>query len=237
MLGTLLESNAPRQRRRASTLASIVVHTAVIAGAIVATASARTEPAREDRSPGHPPFYVLVPREGRRTSAPRQPTLPRNPSWTTESLPIDRSWILFSPTANPMMSTEVDPGRLLAGDTMPFGLPRAPIGGELVGPVGGDQPATAATVDKAAAMLAPPRPRYPDQLRAAGVTGRVVVRLVVDTAGRVEPATVVILEATHDLFARAVRAALPSLRFAPAEAGGRKVRMLVDLPFEFRLRE
>jgi protein TonB len=86
-------------------------------------------------------------------------------------------------------------------------------------------------------MLAPPRPRYPDQLRAAGVTGRVVVRLVVDTAGRVELASVTVREASHDLFAQAVRAVLPSLRFTAAEAGGRKIRMLVDLPFEFRLRD
>jgi hypothetical protein len=34
-----------------------------------------------------------------------------------------------------------------------------------------------------------------------------------------------------------VRAVLPSLRFTPAEIGGRKVRMLVDLPFEFRLND
>jgi periplasmic protein TonB len=69
------------------------------------------------------------------------------------------------------------------------------------------------------------------------MTGRVVVRLIVDTVGRVEPASVVIRESSHDLFAQAVRAVLPSLRFVPAEAGGRKVRMLVDLPFEFRLNE
>jgi periplasmic protein TonB len=81
------------------------------------------------------------------------------------------------------------------------------------------------------------RPQYPERLRAAGVTGRVVVRLVVDTLGRVEPASVAIRESAHDLFAQAVRAVIPSLRFVPAEAGGRRVRMLVDLPFEFRLND
>jgi hypothetical protein len=48
---------------------------------------------------------------------------------------------------------------------------------------------------------------------------------------------VVIRESSHDLFAQAIRAVLPSLRFTPAVAGGRKVRMLVDLPFEFRLND
>jgi protein TonB len=69
------------------------------------------------------------------------------------------------------------------------------------------------------------------------VTGRVVVRLVVDTVGRVEPATITIRESSHDLFTQAVRAILPALRFVPAEAGGRRVRMLVDIPFEFRLNQ
>jgi protein TonB len=98
-------------------------------------------------------------------------------------------------------------------------------------------PATLATVDRGAALVSPLRPQYPERLRAAGVTGRVVVRLVVDTLGRVEPASVAIRESAHDLFAQAVRAVIPSLRFVPAEAGGRRVRMLVDLPFEFRLND
>jgi protein TonB len=58
---------------------------------------------------------------------------------------------------------------------------------------------------------------------------------VVDTLGRVEAQSIVIREAAHDLFATAVRAVLPALRFRPAEAGGHRVRMLVELPFEFRL--
>jgi protein TonB len=135
---------------------------------------------------------------------------------------------------------EIDPRALLAADTGILGRQASfgePPGGRAPGSSPGDEPATAGNVDRAAALLAPPRPRYPDQLRVAGVTGRVVVRLVVDTMGRVEPASVVIRESSHDLFAQAVRAVLPSLRFTPAAAGGRKVRMLVDLPFEFRLND
>jgi protein TonB len=238
MLRTLLESNAPRQRRRASTVASIVVHTAAIAGAIVATASARTD-LPMDKPVQDPPIFVFpTPDPGRRIPrAPSGPTSPRREYAVEDLVPPGRRTITYSPDALPTVPTEVDPTTLIARDTTGLGLPRGPIGGELVGRVVADQPATAATVDRAAAMLAPPRPRYPDRLRAAGVAGRVVVRLVVDTAGRVETASVTIRESSHDLFAQAVRAVLPSLRFAPAEAGGRKVRMLVDLPFEFRLHE
>jgi periplasmic protein TonB len=237
MLGTLLESNAPRQRHRASTVASIVVHTGVIAGAIVATASARTEPTLTD-SGGEQPIYVPLPDKERRIQRTPSQAQPRRGQGSMEAqAQIDPRTIDYSVNTLPPVRTEVDPGRLLAGDTAVLGLPYGPIGGELVGRITGEEPATVATVDRIAAMLAPLRPRYPDQLRAAGVTGRVVVRLVVDTVGRVEPASVVIRESSHDLFAQAVRAVLPSLRFVPAEAGGRKVRMLVDLPFEFRLNE
>ena len=72
MLGTLLESNPLRQRRRASAVASILVHTAAIAGAIVATASARTELPPEDRALENGPVFVPVPDDQRR--GPRAPS-------------------------------------------------------------------------------------------------------------------------------------------------------------------
>ena len=80
------------------------------------------------------------------------------------------------------------------------------------------------------------RPRYPDNLRTAGVAGRVVVRFVVDTTGHVDMASTQVLESTHDLFTRAVLDVLPSLRFVPAETNGRRVRSLAEMPFDFVLR-
>ncbi len=236
MLRTLLESNAPRQRRGASTAASIAVHTAVIAGAIVATASARTDPSRDDRRPERPPVYVPI-GDPQRRPMPQPKRLAKLPS--PDQLPRPDRWTFtYSPNSVPTPITDIDPATLLPADTIGGVGPRGPGGWPFGDPAGralGDHPATIATVDRAAALIRPPRPRYPDQLRAAGVTGRVVVRLVVDTTGRVELTSVVVWEASHDLFAQAVQGVLPALRFTPAEAGGRKVRMLVELPFEFRL--
>jgi protein TonB len=82
---------------------------------------------------------------------------------------------------------------------------------------------------------APARPRYPESLRAAGLGGRVLVQFTVDTAGRVDPQAVRVLESTHDLFARAVLEVLPRYRFVPAEANGRRVRMVAQMPFEFTI--
>jgi protein TonB len=78
-------------------------------------------------------------------------------------------------------------------------------------------------------------PRYPDILKAAGVEGDVVISFVVDTTGRVDMSRVVVLKSSHSLFDAAVRAALPAMRFLPAEVGGRKVRQLVQQPFVFHI--
>jgi protein TonB len=80
------------------------------------------------------------------------------------------------------------------------------------------------------------RPRYPDMLRQAGIDGRVLLRFTVDTTGRVDPSSVVVVSSTHDLFAGAARAALLGFRFRPAEVDGQHVRVLAEMPFEFAIR-
>jgi protein TonB len=77
--------------------------------------------------------------------------------------------------------------------------------------------------------------RYPDMLRSASVEGEVLAQFVVDTTGRVDMSTFKVLKSTHDLFAQAVKQALQSARYSPAEIGGRKVRQLVQQPFTFAL--
>jgi protein TonB len=103
------------------------------------------------------------------------------------------------------------------------------------GPGAGDV-FTGPQVERAAALHGTVAPRYPATLRERGIEGSVTLRFVVDTAGRVEPASVVVVASTHDLFAVAARATLPTLRFTPAAAGGRPVRQLVELPFTFEIR-
>jgi protein TonB len=242
MRGTLLESNAPRQRRRAASLASILVHTALIGGAIVATASAEPRAPRRMDSPGGliyvrpapPPPDVKL--ESLRERFRDYRMVCRMGFLPVPSLAALR-YVPDSLAGPPLV--DVDPVATIARDSTAGrcigSCPRAPDGAPTEG--GSDEPATMATVDRPAALRSPPSPRYPEQLRAARVTGRVVARFIVDTTGRIEPASIVIRESSHDLFARAVLAVLPGLRFVPAEVGRGKVRMLVDLPFEFRLKD
>jgi protein TonB len=85
------------------------------------------------------------------------------------------------------------------------------------------------------AMANNPTPRYPDMLRTANVEGEVLAQFTVDTTGRADMATFKVLKSTHDLFTNAVKVALPNMKFYPAEVGGRKVKQLVQMPFQFNL--
>ena len=74
---------------------------------------------------------------------------------------------------------------------------------------------------------------YPDAMRASRSNGEVLAQFVVDTNGQALPETFKAIKTTHDLFTQAVKAALPDMRFTPAMIGGKRVRQLVQQPFEF----
>jgi TonB family protein len=80
-----------------------------------------------------------------------------------------------------------------------------------------------------------PRPRFPDMLRSAGVEGEVRALFVIDTMGRVDMSTFMVLKSTHDLFTNAVRAAVGAFRYVPAMRGEKKVAQSVDTLFLFTL--
>lgn len=81
------------------------------------------------------------------------------------------------------------------------------------------------------------QPRYPDILKAAGVSGEVVIMVVIDEHGMADPRSMKVVKGTHQLFVDAVKNALPNFRFSPAMVGGRPVRQLLRLPFVFAIAE
>jgi TonB family protein len=104
--------------------------------------------------------------------------------------------------------------------------------------VGRDEPSaySSSEVERQAAPLPGNRPaEYPAMLRAANVSGEVVLRFVVDTSGRADSSTIRVLQSTHSLFTAAARDALIKMRFQPAERSGRPVRQVAQMPFHFSL--
>ncbi len=230
----LLESSARRQRRRAGMVVSVVAHTAVIALAVVATARGTPAPPEE--------VHDLIYRAPVPASAPVVPrTAPAAPSSATAApgsvptlpTPDLRTIPDVIPPPGAPLDPALDPSRGLFGPGR--GLATA---GDAPGSGGVDTgaPLAAEAVERQVLLVgAPPRPRYPETLRQAGIEGRVVVRFVVDTAGRVERGSIAVTSTSHALFAAAVEPLVAGLRFRAAEVRGRRVRQLVEMPFEFVL--
>jgi TonB family protein len=78
-------------------------------------------------------------------------------------------------------------------------------------------------------------PEYPPSLEKARIEGSVAVEFVVDTLGLADSASLNVVSVSHIAFADAVREALPHMRFAPAELGGRHVPQRVLQQFKFIL--
>jgi TonB family protein len=76
---------------------------------------------------------------------------------------------------------------------------------------------------------------YPPAMRQAHIEGRVVIRAIIDTTGRIEPASVKIVETPNPGFDQAVRLFLLHAFYRPARVHGRAVRVLVNIPIDFKI--
>ncbi|HSU13641.1 energy transducer TonB [Longimicrobium sp.] len=76
---------------------------------------------------------------------------------------------------------------------------------------------------------------YPSQLREAGVTGETVLQFVIDENGRVEPGSVEVVSSSDEAFSAAARRIVGSMRFSPAKARGRTVRVTTTIPVRWTI--
>jgi len=95
----------------------------------------------------------------------------------------------------------------------------------------------APVVDQKPQVLSGPQLWYPEQLRQAGVTGRVLMAAIVDTAGRIEPGSIKILTSPHDGLTREARRYLEGAKIRPARIGGQPVRTCIEVPVDFKIRQ
>lgn len=78
-------------------------------------------------------------------------------------------------------------------------------------------------------------PQYPAELLQAGVQGVVYARFIVDSTGYADTLTLKVLDSAEAGFVRAVRNALPRMKYRPAVYSGRRVAQLVEQAFAFRI--
>jgi len=89
-------------------------------------------------------------------------------------------------------------------------------------------------VDERPVFLSGPPAWYPPLLRQAGIQGTVLVRAIIDTTGRAEPASVQVVKSPHPGFDQAAINALLQARFRGGRFRGRAVRVLITFPVDFR---
>jgi TonB family protein len=78
-------------------------------------------------------------------------------------------------------------------------------------------------------------PAYPEEARDLNRDGTVILRFVIGVDGKPEMANLRVVFATNKYFLRSVMAALPRMKFYPAEVNGKKVRQQVQMPFTFSM--
>jgi len=90
-------------------------------------------------------------------------------------------------------------------------------------------------VDVRPTVVRCPPVTYPETLRRAAIQGQVVVALIVDTLGHPEPTSLRAVKSPHDSLSIAALQAVQGCEFTPARLHGRAVRVLIQLPLDFKI--
>ena len=236
MFNQLIESKPKRQKMAGGTLFSIVFHGTLLVAAIVVTANAGIA---DDKSKQEKIQFVEMKKEPPKPKPKEEPPPP--PKDVVMKAPPPKGFqVLRAPVDIPIKIPDIDLSKKVtdeadfSGKGVKGGIAKGVEGGTAV--VDPNQTYYEFQVEKPVQQIpGTGAPRYPDALRSSGVEGEVQAQFVVDENGKAEVGTFKVLKATNDLFASAVRSALPNMRFYAAEVGGKKVKQLVQQSFQFKL--
>jgi periplasmic protein TonB len=145
------------------------------------------------------------------------------------------------PTTIPPIDLKARPldPRDYTGRGVEGGVARGVVGG--TGKAGAEPPAGdvvySATTElpsfEPAVLISQPIPRYPPVLQQIGLSGRVAVQFIVDTIGRVESASIYVIESTNEGFELPARESVAAAIFHPARLGPKPVRQLAQQGVRF----
>lgn len=225
MFDHLIESKRKKNRGRALGLntVSLVVHTALIGAAVYATLNAGqadntvkvdtalvyVDQPKQEKPPEQQPVQLDVPLKGFQTVV--------APDVIPTNIPPVNLQEHFDP--KDYSGTGVE-GGVSTGIT--------PTGNEVF---------MEAVVEEKPAVLSGPTLQYPQLLAQAQIQGRVVVEAIVDTLGRAEPASVKVRTSANPGFDQPARNYVLKCLFRPARVHGRAVRVLIQLPIDFRIKQ
>ncbi len=247
LVGHLMASAPPRSTAAniASTSASIAGHVLLLALAVWLTTGRTTS------TPRPPGFDILLPREPAPPPVPPPPELPRTPQPTTgpRGPALPDFGTVTPPTVPPIDIPPITPGAFM--DESRYGGV-GNTGGDLVGVArpGGGSTGSGAEPNPGDFTVMTVRPEllnrpqvlralqrlYPPMLRDAGVTGDVLVWVLVDEDGKVAR-TQIKQSSGLPAFDEAALAVAAQMRFSPALNRDVRVKVWVALPIRFRMGE
>ncbi len=230
MFNQLLESKAQRQKLAGGTLFSVVLHTALIAGAVYATATAGV---KEEKKSEKIQFVEI-----KKEPAPEKPKEAPPPEKVVVAPPPKGFQVLRAPLKIDIKIPEIDLSKAVtnesdfSGKGVKGGVGTGVVGG--TGPVNTDQTYFEFQVERPASMLDDsPKPKYPAVLESSGIAGEVQAQFVVSSSGKADMSSFKVLKSSNELFTQAVKNVLPRMRFSPAQIGGKPVNQLVQQSFQF----
>ncbi len=224
MFERLIESRRTTDRKKSLGvgLTSLVVHTAVIAGAVIATLNVGQgeTTAKVDTTM----VYLPQARQLRQKPRPLQPV--------NLGLPLRGFQTVVAPAEIPSNIPPVNlDEKFNPKDYSGIGVE----GGVAEGIVPTGEVYLEAIVEEKPVVLSAPEVRYPELLRQAGIQGRVVIQAIIDTTGRAEPNSIRIVRSPNPGFDEASRNWMLRAFFRPARVHGRAVRVLVEVPIDYRI--
>lgn len=125
-------------------------------------------------------------------------------------------------------------GYVNAGTTLPAGVRSLPLSGAKAG--GDEEVFDAARVERAPQLISQPPARYPQRLLSEAVEGTVTVQFVVNTRGRVESESVVVLNSSQSAFEAPAMEVVKRSVFRPAQFSGRSVPVRVRQAIKFSVK-
>jgi protein TonB len=262
MMNILLESKPRKERKVGGTIFSVGLHSAIVFFAVYATARAGVPEERVERAekvtfvkqkaPEPPPVVEKQPepeppKPEPKKAAPKPPTpLPVAPK--AEIAPPKGFKVLEAPVSVPTVIPDIDLSAKVTNEADFTG--KGVAGGSSTGVEGssGTKEGAAAgssvdtdrnyaefEVERAVSPISGTTVAYPEGMRSSGAEGQVLAQFVVNENGRVETSSFKVLESTNSQFTAAVKAALPKMRFRPAQIGKTNVSQVVQQAFVFRL--
>lgn len=220
MFDTLIESKRQPNKKRVLGVGfvSLVIHTAIIAGAIIATVNAGS---------GDTKVHVdttVVFLEQQQQKAPEQPV--------QLDMPLKGFQTVVAPSEIP---TDLPPINLQEHFNPKDYSGSGVEGGVAEGLAPPDGVYMESIVEQRPDRLAGPNPVFPELLKQAGIQGRVRVQFVVDTTGRAEPNSIRIVQSPNPGFNDVVKNSVLHTLFRPGRVRGHAVRVLIELPFDFKI--